>query len=77
MPFCPIWPASLKISAMVVATATAIPSMPKKLPRIEVVGWLSPLSAWMKQTLANKYKSVTRFKLISGPPSRESFCLSS
>ena len=53
--------------AAVVSTAMAMPTMPKKLPRIELVGWLRPFSAWMKQTLATKYSSVTRFMLISSP----------
>ena len=53
-PTCPAWPDSLTISAAVVSTATVMPTMPKKLPRIEVVGWLRPFKAWMKQTLANR-----------------------
>jgi hypothetical protein len=43
---------SLRISAAVVNTAMVMPTMPNRLPRIDVVGWLSPFSAWMKQTLA-------------------------
>ncbi|MCY1546612.1 hypothetical protein D9M68_826160 [compost metagenome] len=50
-------------SAMVVSTAIAMPVMPKMLPRIEVVGWDRPFRAWMKQTLATRYSSVTRFML--------------
>jgi hypothetical protein len=50
----PIWPASLTISATVVSAAMAMPAMPKRLPRIEVVGCDRPLSAWMKQTLATR-----------------------
>ncbi len=45
-------PSSLTMSAAVVSTAIAMPVMPKMLPRIEVVGCDSPLSAWMKKTLA-------------------------
>jgi len=45
MPSCPICPASLKIRAAVVTMATAMPTMPNRFPRIEVVGWLKPLSA--------------------------------
>ncbi len=57
MPCQCVWPLKSEnctISAPVVTTATAIPAMPKRLPRIEVVGWLSPLSAWMKHTLATR-----------------------
>ena len=56
-PPAPLWPASvasLKISAAVVTTAIAMPVMPKTLPRIDVVGWLKPFKAWMKQTLATR-----------------------
>src|SRR5512146_287382 len=63
-PGCPIWPAILTISAAVVSTAMAMPTMPNRLPRIEVVGCDRPLSAWMKQTLATRYSRVTRFRLI-------------
>ena len=35
-------PASLTISAAVVTTAMPMPTMPNRLPRIEVVGWLRP-----------------------------------
>ena len=44
-PPCPVCSAILTISAAVVTTATAMPTMPNRLPRIEVVGWLRPLSA--------------------------------
>src|SRR5437867_13384982 len=63
MPPC----ASLTISAAVVTAAMAMPTMPNRLPRIELVGWLRPLSDWMKQTLAIRYSSVTRFRLMSLP----------
>ena len=69
IPLCPACSASLKISAAVVSTAIAIPAMPNRLPRIEVVGWLRPFRAWMKNTLATRYSSVTRFMLIADPPS--------
>ena len=75
-PSWPIWEASFTIKAAVVTTATAMPTMPKTLPRIEVVGCDSPLSAWIKQTLANKYSKVTRFRLIARPPLRTLFSLS-
>jgi hypothetical protein len=42
----------LTISAAVVTAAIAIPTMPKTLPRIDVVGCDRPFSAWMKQMLA-------------------------
>ena len=45
-----------------------MPTMPKRLPRIDVVGWLRPFSAWMKQMLATRYSSVTRFRLTSVSP---------
>ena len=54
-------PESFKISAAVVITAMVIPSMPKILPRIDVVGWLKPFKAWIKQMLATKYSNVTKF----------------
>ena len=54
-------PESFKISAAVVITAMVIPSMPNTLPRIDVVGWLKPFKAWIKQMLATKYSSVTKF----------------
>ena len=41
-------------SARVVTTAMAMPLMPKRLPRMEVVGWDRPFRAWMKQTLATR-----------------------
>jgi hypothetical protein len=44
----------LNIKAAVVTTAIAMPLMPNKLPRIEVVGWDKPFKAWMKQMLATK-----------------------
>ena len=51
-------------SAAVVSTAIAMPLMPNRLPRIEVVGCDKPFKAWMKQMLATKYKRTTRFMLI-------------
>ena len=64
----PLPPLVLTISAAVVTTAIAMPTMPKMLPRIEVVGCDSPFSAWMKQTLATRYSSVTTFRLMSESP---------
>ena len=58
---------SSTISAAVVTTAMVIPAMPKTLPRMEVVGCDRPLRAWMKQTLATRYSSVTRFMLTCVP----------
>jgi hypothetical protein len=63
LPACAV-PASLTISAAVVSTAIVMPTMPNRLPRMLVVGWLRPFKAWMKQTLATRYSSVTRFRLI-------------
>jgi hypothetical protein len=65
--------ASLRISAAVVTTAMPMPVMPKTLPRMDVVGWDRPLRAWMKQTLATRYSSVTRFMLITVAPLRTEF----
>src|SRR5438874_9431873 len=56
------------MSAAVVNAAIPMPIMPNRLPRIEVVGCDRPFKAWMKQTLATRYSSVTRFKLIGKPP---------
>ena len=61
-------PDSCTISAAVVRMAMAMPTMPKRLPRIEVVGWLRPFRAWMKQTLAIRYSSVTTFMLMLRSP---------
>ena len=47
-------PASCTMSAAVVSTAITMPAMPNRLPRMDVVGCDSPLSAWMKQTLATR-----------------------
>ncbi|CPO00777.1 Uncharacterised protein [Bordetella pertussis] len=44
--------ASAMMSAAVVRTAMAMPTMPKVLPSRDVVGCDRPLSAWMKQTEA-------------------------
>jgi len=65
-PAAPESPESWTISAIVVSTAMAMPTMPKVLPSREVVGCDSPLSAWMKQTEATRYRSTTRFRLIFG-----------
>jgi hypothetical protein len=56
------------ISAAVVKAAMAMPTMPNRLPRIDVVGWLRPFKAWMKQTDAIRYISVTVFMLMMWPP---------
>src|SRR5204863_5979422 len=56
------------ISAAVVNKAMPMPTMPNRLPRIDVVGCDRPFSAWMKQTLATRYSSVTRFKLMAALP---------
>ncbi|MNR23254.1 hypothetical protein D3C85_1402640 [compost metagenome] len=56
---------SLTISASVVTTAMAMPIMPKVLPLRAEAGCDRPLSAWMKQTDATRYSSVTRFMLTS------------
>src|SRR5574337_294273 len=61
-------PACSAISAAVVSTAIAMPTMPNRLPRIEVVGCDRPFKAWMKQTDATRYSSVTRFMDIIGSP---------
>ena len=42
--------AIVEISPTVVAIAMAMPVMPKRLPRIEVVGCERPFKAWIKQT---------------------------
>src|SRR5690606_29100274 len=44
--------------------AIAIPTMPKVLPRRDVVGCESPFSAWMKHTEATRYSITTRFMLM-------------
>ena len=44
----------LTISSAVVSTAMVMPTMPNRLPRIDVVGCDRPFSAWMKQTLATR-----------------------
>ena len=56
--------ASVTISPIVVRMAMPMPVMPKTLPRMEVVGWLRPFRAWMKQTEATRYNRTTRFMLI-------------
>ena len=56
--------------AAVVNAARPMPAMPNRLPRIEVVGWLRPFRAWMKQTLAMRYSSVTTFMLMLRSPCR-------
>jgi hypothetical protein len=52
------------ISAAVVSTAMAMPTMPNMLPRMDVVGCDRPFKAWMKHTEAARYSSVTIFMLI-------------
>ncbi|MCY1224179.1 hypothetical protein D9M72_363250 [compost metagenome] len=69
--------ASPTMSAAVVSTAMAMPAMPNRLPRREVVGCDRPLSAWMKQTEATRYSSVTRFSEIIARPPCPASCLSS
>ena len=60
----PAAPCSFRISATVVTMAISMPTMPKTLPRREVVGCDSPFRAWMKHTEATRYNRTTRFMLI-------------
>ena len=53
-PRAPLSPAICRISAIVVKTAIAMPTMPKVLPRRADVGCDSPFRAWMKQTEATR-----------------------
>jgi len=62
-PSAPSPPVSFTISAIVVTTAIAMPTMPKVLPIREVVGCDRPFSAWMKKTDATRYSRTTTFRL--------------
>src|SRR6185369_11661524 len=53
--------------ASVVATAIAMPIMPKKLPWREEAGLDSPRSDRMNSTPATRYNSAERLAFISGP----------
>src|ERR1700675_4951419 len=55
-------------AASVVATAIAMPIMPKKLPRRDVAGLDSPRSDRMNRTPATRYKTAARLAFISRPP---------
>src|SRR3984957_4407245 len=55
-------------AASVVATAIAMPIMPKKLPWRELAGLDSPRSDRMNSTPATRYNTAERLALISGPP---------
>src|ERR1700732_4671451 len=55
-------------AASVVATAIAMPIMPKKLPRRDVAGLDSPRSDRMNSTPATRYNTAARLAFISGPP---------
>src|ERR1700693_845259 len=61
-------PSSGGWAASVVATAIAMPIMPKKLPRRDVAGLDSPRSDRMNRTPATRYKTAARLAFISGPP---------
>src|ERR1700731_1025958 len=54
-------------AASVVATAIAMPVMPKKLPCRDDAGLDSPRSDRMKRTPATRYKTAARLAFISGP----------
>src|SRR5882757_11226148 len=53
--------------ASVVATAIAMPIMPKKLPWRDVAGLDRPRSDRMKSTPATRYNTAARLAFISGP----------
>src|SRR5580704_17144951 len=55
-------------AASVVATAIAMPIMPKKLPWRDDAGLDSPRSDRMNSTPATRYNTAERLALISGPP---------
>src|ERR1700733_10473214 len=55
-------------AASVVATAIAMPIMPKKLPCRDDAGLDNPRSDRMNSTPATRYKTAERLALISGPP---------
>src|ERR1700738_4074330 len=52
----------------VVATAIAMPAMPKKLPWRDEAGLDSPRSDRMNRTPATRYKIAARLAFIGGPP---------
>src|SRR3984893_9117196 len=54
-------------AASVVATALAMPVMPKKLPCRDDAGLDSPRSDRMNKTPATRYKTAARLAFISGP----------
>src|ERR1700704_946684 len=54
--------------ASVVATAMAMPAMPRKLPLRDVAGLDSPRSDRMNSAPATRYKTAARLAFISGPP---------
>src|SRR5882724_4361960 len=54
--------------ASVVATAIAMPIMPKKLPWRDVAGHESPRSERMNNTPATRYKTADRLAFIESPP---------
>src|SRR6185312_13501513 len=55
-------------AASVVATAIAMPIMPKKLPWRDDAGLESPRSDKMNRTPATRYKTADRLAFISRPP---------
>src|SRR5882757_166097 len=68
--------------ASVVATAIAMPIMPKKLPWRDDAGLDRPRSDRMNSTPATRYRTAARLAFISGPPlsssprgARRSLCL--
>src|ERR1700722_10466939 len=54
-------------AASVVATAIAMPIMPKKLPCRDEAGLDNPRSDSMNRTPATRYRTAARFAFISGP----------
>src|SRR6202171_876648 len=54
--------------ASVVATAIAMPIMPKKLPCRDDAGLDSPRNDRMNSTPATTYRTAARLAFISGPP---------
>src|ERR1700690_1912216 len=55
-------------AASVVATAIAMPIMPKKLPWRDEAGLDSPRSDMMNRTPATRYRTAARLAFISRPP---------
>src|ERR1700690_4154212 len=55
-------------AASVVATAIAMPIMPKKLPWRDDAGLDNPRSDRMNRTPATRYKTADRLAFISRPP---------